>query len=285
MVGEDVLFNISPPVVGFCETVTTKSSMVCLGKSPNKHNRLYFTAEPLGEKLACALEQGKINLKDPKIMSKQLVEDFDWDKTSASKVWFFSGTNCLVDTSHSVQYLHEIKDSISAAFEWVISESVLCGEPMRGVRFNLVDALLHADTIHRGGGQIIPTARRVLYAAMLAASPCLMEPVYLADIQTEVDVVGKIYSCMAQRRGGVIEEVPKVGTPLCLVKAWLPVLESFGFAGVLREETSGRAFPQLIFDHWQVMEDERGVVVVMDVRKRKGLKEGLPAFEEYNDKL
>ena len=54
---------------------------------------------------------------------------------------------------------------------------------MRGVRFNIYDVTLHTDAIHRGGGQIIPTARRVLYACHLTASPKLMEPVYLVEIQ------------------------------------------------------------------------------------------------------
>ena len=54
---------------------------------------------------------------------------------------------------------------------------------MRGVRFNLYDVALHADAIHRGGGQIIPTARRVLYASLLTAEPRLCEPVYCCEIQ------------------------------------------------------------------------------------------------------
>ena len=54
---------------------------------------------------------------------------------------------------------------------------------MRGVRFDIHDVTLHADAIHRGGGQIIPTARRCLYACVLTASPSLMEPVYLVEIQ------------------------------------------------------------------------------------------------------
>jgi elongation factor 2 len=59
---------------------------------------------------------------------------------------------------------------------------------MRGVRFNIHDVTLHADAIHRGGGQIIPTARRVLYACALTAKPRLLEPVYLVEIQCpEVD--------------------------------------------------------------------------------------------------
>ena len=54
---------------------------------------------------------------------------------------------------------------------------------MRGVRFNIYDVTLHTDAIHRGGGQIIPTARRVLYASALTAEPRLMEPIYLVEIQ------------------------------------------------------------------------------------------------------
>lgn len=60
---------------------------------------------------------------------------------------------------------------------------------MRGVRFNVHDVTLHTDAIHRGGGQIIPTARRVLYACQLTANPTLMEPVYLVEIQVSVTAI------------------------------------------------------------------------------------------------
>ena len=65
----------------------------------------------------------------------------------------------------------------------LITQGVLCDENLRAARFNLYDVALHADAIHRGGGQIIPTARRVLYASMITAEPRLMEPVYLCEIQ------------------------------------------------------------------------------------------------------
>lgn len=54
---------------------------------------------------------------------------------------------------------------------------------MRAIRFDIHDVTLHTDAIHRGGGQIIPTARRALYACELTAEPRLMEPVYLVEIQ------------------------------------------------------------------------------------------------------
>jgi translation elongation factor EF-G len=89
-----------------------------------------------------------------------------------------------------VQYLNEIKDSVVAGFQWATKEGVLCDENMRGVRFNIHDVTLHADAIHRGGGQIIPTARRVFYASVLTAAPRLMEPVYLCEIQCPENVSG-----------------------------------------------------------------------------------------------
>ena len=59
---------------------------------------------------------------------------------------------------------------------------------MRGIRFNIHDVTLHTDAIHRGGGQIIPTARKCLLACMLTAQPRLLEPVYLVEIQVRSSV-------------------------------------------------------------------------------------------------
>jgi len=76
-----------------------------------------------------------------------------------------------VDKTQAVQYLNEIRDSMEAAFQWATKESVMTEENMRGIKFNVMDVSLHADAIHRGGGQIIPTARRVYYAAVLTGEP------------------------------------------------------------------------------------------------------------------
>jgi len=143
----------------------------------------------------------------------------------------------------AVQYLQEIKDSVEAAFQWATKEGVMTEENMRGLRLNIHDVTLHADAIHRGGGQIIPTARRVTYAGQLTATPKFVEPIFLVEIQCPDDAVGGIYQCLSSRRGIVIGEEPIAGTPLVNMKAYLPVAESFGFTQALRAATSGRAFP------------------------------------------
>merc|ERR1712078_677562 len=129
------------------------------------------------------------------------------EKDDTMKIWTFgpnsNGPNMFVDVAKGVQFLNEIKDSYEAAFQWATKEGVLCDENMRGIRFNIYDVTLHADAIHRGGGQIVPTARRVLYASALTAGPGMMEPVYLVEIQCPENAVGGIYGVLNRRRGHV----------------------------------------------------------------------------------
>jgi len=276
--------KISPPVVQYRETVAGDSSMTALSKSPNKHNRLYVSAAPLAEEVAKDIEAGKISPRDDfKDRARILADEHGWDVTDARKIWCFgpdtSGANLLVDMTKAVQYLNEIKDSVVSGFQWATREGPIAEEPMRNVRFNVLDVTLHSDAIHRGGGQIIPTARRVLYAATLLAQPGLLEPIYLVEIQVPEQALGGIYGVLTRRRGHVFSEEQRPGTPLFNLKAYLPVNESFGFTADLRSHTGGQAFPQSVFDHWAVLPGGSPLdpttkpgQIVQEMRKRKGIK-------------
>jgi len=288
--------KVGNPVVTYKETITEESNQMCLSKSPNKHNRLFVKAAPLQDELSQMIEDEKCGPKtETKERSKILVEQFEWDKTDSTKIWCFgpdtNGPNILVDVAKGVQFLNEIKDSFEAAFQWGTKEGAMCDENMRGIRFNIHDVTLHTDAIHRGGGQIIPTARRVMYASQLTGVPAFQEPVFLCEIQTPDDAVGPIYQTLTQRRGIVIGEEPLPGTPLVQMKAYLPVGESFGFTQALRAATSGRAFPQCSFDHWDQMSGDpleqgsKANDIVEAIRKRKGLKPGIPSLDNFIDKL
>ncbi|XP_002736742.1 elongation factor 2b-like [Saccoglossus kowalevskii] len=291
-----IQIKASDPVVSYRETVTEMSDRMCLAKSPNKHNRLFMRAAPLPDGLAEDIDNDEVTPKqEVKSRARYLAEKYEFDLTEARKIWCFgpegTGPNLVIDCTKGVQYLSEIKDSVIAGFQWASKEGVLCEENMRGIRFNIHDVTLHADAIHRGGGQIIPTTRRVLYACALTATPRLLEPVYLVEVQCPEVAVGGIYGVLTRRRGHVFEENQVAGTPMFLVKAYLPVMESFGFTADLRSNTGGQAFPQCVFNHWQVLPGDpfdhgsKPFTVVADTRKRKGLKEGVPALENYLDKL
>jgi elongation factor 2 len=291
-----VPLKISDPVVGYRETVKAESSIVALSKSQNKHNRLYAKALPLDEELTKGIENGAVSARDDfKSRARVLADEYGWDVTDARKIWCFgpetTGPNLLVDVTKGVQYLNEIKDSCVAAFQWATKEGVCCEENMRGIRLNVLDVTLHTDAIHRGGGQIIPTCRRVCYAACLLATPGLQEPVYLVEIQCPENAIGGIYSVLNKRRGQVFSEEQRPGTPMFTVKAYLPVMESFGFNGDLRSQTAGQAFPQSVFDHWEIMNGsplDKGSKIeelVKGIRTRKGLKPDIPPLDYYYDKL
>lgn len=73
--------NQGDPVVTYKETITNESSQMCLSKSPNKHNRLFVKAVPLGDDLSNDIEKETIGPKiDAKERSRILVEKYEWDK-------------------------------------------------------------------------------------------------------------------------------------------------------------------------------------------------------------
>jgi U5 small nuclear ribonucleoprotein component len=93
------------------------------------------------------------------------------------------------------------------------------------VKFKILDATIANEPIHRGGGQVIPAARRAAYSAFLMATPRIMEPIYLVEIQSPADCVQAIYPVLARRRGHVVQDTPKPGAPFYTVKAYIPVMD------------------------------------------------------------
>ena len=286
----------SAPVVIYKETVTAQSEQVCMSKSPNKQNRLYCVAMPLMEGLCEDIENGKITpAMDHQSLINILAGTYSWEVNEVARLWGFGpeskGPNLLVDFTSGVQNLHEIRASMESAFQWTACEGVLCGESMRGVQINVVDVTLHSDAIHRGGGQIIPTSRRVYYACELAAKPALQEPVFLWEIQVLSDYIAGMYECLNSRRGIFISEELVGRTPMIMVKALVPVAESLGLEKLLQNVTLGQVFSQCLFHHWQNVSGNpldlfsKAGEIVQEIRKNKGMRIAIPLLEEYSDQL
>jgi len=286
----------STPVVSYKETVSEVGAEA-MSKSANKHNRLTCHAEPLSEELNQDIENERITMKmEPKERTRAMVDTHGWDKSEVVKIWSFGpdneGPNIITDATKGCQFMNEIKDSMVTGFQVVTAAGVLCDENMRGMRVNVMDTTLHPDSIHRGGGQIIPTSRRVFYACQYKAEPRLQEPFFLVEITCPQECTGAVYSCLTQKRGEIDSEEQIEGTPITQIKAFLPVSESFGFTGYLRSHTAGQAFPSCSFHHYATMEsnplaevENQVKKIVQDTRVRKGLKPELFPLSHYEDKL
>ena len=306
----DVEVKVADPVASFCETVVETSALRCYAVTPNGRNKLTIVAEPLDRGLAEDIESGEISLTWPrKKVAGFLRENYDWDVLAARNVWAFGpdpqGPNVFLDDTLAGEVdknlLSSIRSSVVQGFQWGSREGPLCDEPMRSVKFKLVDAAVASEPMYRGGGQLIPTARRACYSAFLTATPRIMEPVYRVEIQTPAECIQAIYAVLAKRRGHVSADVPKPGTPIFIVKAFLPVMESFGFETDVRLSTQGQAFCLSIFDHWQVVPGDpldRTMILrplepapiaglardfMVKTRRRKGLSDDVSAEKFFED--
>jgi len=199
--------------------------------------------------------------------------------------------------------LYSVKDSVVQGFQWATREGPLCEEPIRNVKFKLLHANLAPEPILRGGGQIIPTARRVAYSSFLMATPRLMEPVYYSEIQAPADCISAIYTVLSRRRGHVTQDLPKPGSPLYTIKAFIPVIDSFGFETDLRSHTQGQAFCLSVFDHWQIVPGDpldKSIILrplepsppphlarefMVKIRRRKGLSEEVSVSKFFDEQL
>ncbi|KAG0348168.1 U5 small nuclear ribonucleoprotein component [Podila humilis] len=308
----EIDLKVADPVVRFCETVLETSSLKCFAETPNKKNKLTMIAEPLDRKIVEDIEGLKVSTEwTARELGNYFQENYDWDILAARNIWAFgpdmNGPNILVDdtlpSEVNKKLLKEAKDAIRQGFQWGTREGPLCDEPIRSVKFRIIGADLASEPIYRGSGQIIPTARRVCYSSFLMATPRLMEPVYSVEVQAPADCVAAVYTVLARRRGHVLKDIPKAGSPLYTVHAVIPVIESFGFETDLRTHTQGQAFAQQMFDHWQTVPGDplnKSIVLrplepspnqhlardfMIKTRRRKGLSEDVSVNKFFDQDM
>uniref|UniRef100_A0A667X3G6 Elongation factor-like 1 n=1 Tax=Myripristis murdjan TaxID=586833 RepID=A0A667X3G6_9TELE len=105
-------------------------------------------------------------------------------------------------------------------------------------------------------GQLIAAMKDACRHAFQAQPQRLMAAMYTCEIMATAEVLGRVYGVLGKREGRVLHEEMKEGTDMFIIKAILPVAESFGFADEIRKRTSGLASPQLVFSHWEVISSD-----------------------------
>lgn len=195
----------------------------------------------------------------------------------------------------------DVLDCLDAGFQMAVLQGPMCGEPVRGLAYFLSDVEVDWDLVAsqklrltQVTGPLIASLREACRSALLDWSPRLMLAMYECDVQASPEVLGKVHAVLSRRRGKVVGEEMRDGTSYFTVTAWLPVVESFGFADEVRKRTSGAASPQLVFRGFETFdldpfwvprteeeledlgekgERENVAKKYMDaVRKRKGMK-------------
>ncbi|MEM3783968.1 MAG: elongation factor EF-2 [Candidatus Bathyarchaeia archaeon] len=272
----------SKPIVVYRESVSGKG-IIAMAKSPNKHNRFWVQVEPLEEKVINMIEKGEIAEEmGRRQIGNLLFKEAEWPTEEARNVWAIDEhRNILVDLTKGIQYLREARETIIAGFRWACRAGPLCEEPLRGVKVKLMDAQLHEDPVHRGPAQIMPATRRAILGSFLTAKPVLLEPVYKIGVSVPAQWVGECSSIITRKRGRILSSEQKGA--LTMITGCVPVAETFGLSAEMRSATSGHAFWQCTFDHWEKVPENIASEVVRQIRERKGLPPEIPTYDMFID--
>ncbi|MBN2335313.1 elongation factor EF-2 [Candidatus Bathyarchaeota archaeon] len=252
-----------------------------MGKSPNKHNRIFFNFKPLDEKIMQLIRDGELSeILSSSRREEVLKEQAGWTTKEARQVFAINeNANLMIDTTVGIQGLREVKQHISGGFQWALANGPLAGETVRGILVDMVDIKLHEDPVHRGPAQMMPAVRQALFAGILSADPTLLEPIYKIQVRVPAEEMGNVTGLLSRKRGS-IHNVEQDG-PIVNVTGMVPVSETLGLSQEMRAATSGKAFWQMTFDHWAPVPDSMLPEVVKKIRTRKGMSPDPPRASEY----
>lgn len=152
----------------------------------------------------------------------------------------------------------QLADRIIQAFQLSTLRGPLCAEPTQGVAVFIEKLERRSSELAAGSrrddgvpmqqvGEILKMVQHSIHRGFLDWSPRIMLAMYSCEIASSTEVLGRVYSVITRRRGRILSEAMREGTPFFTIEALIPVVESFGFSEEIRKRTSGAAAPQLVF--------------------------------------
>lgn len=267
-----VEIETSPPVVVYREAITRPGEHEGEGKSPNKHNRLYFEAEPLPENIkelvtSNDLPDGRMKRDDRE--KWEALKEAGMDTKEARQVRNVFNGNIIVDGTRGIVHIGEIMEMVNDMFEDVMKKGPIAQEPCTGMKITLTDAKLHEDAIHRGPAQLYPAVRDGIRMAIASAKPLLYEPIQTILFDTPEEYVGEISKLISNKRGQLLDM--KAEGTMQQITAKIPVAEMFGMSNDLRSATGGRGSSSVIEQNFEKLPEDLQPQIIKQIRSRKGL--------------
>ena len=176
-----------------------------------------------------------------------------------------------------LQFVNEVKGgnipkefipSVQKGFESAMKNGVLAGYPMDSLKVTLVDGSFHPVDSDQLSFEI--AAIQAYKSACVKAGPVLMEPIMKLEVVTPEESMGDVIGDLNKRRGQVqgMDEARSGGR---IVKAMVPLSETFGYVTALRTITSGRATSSMEYDHHSPLSSSLAKEVLEEVKGRVDL--------------
>ena len=162
----------------------------------------------------------------------------------------------------------EFIPSVEKGFRDCLSNGVLGGFPMTGLKVTLTDGSFHPVDSDQLSFELV--AHQAFKKLCPMAGPVLMEPIMRVEVVTPEENMGDVIGDLNKRRGQV-EGMEEARSGARIVKAQVPLSEMFGYVTALRTITSGRATSSMEYDHHAPLSSAIAKAVLEEVKGRADL--------------
>ena len=180
----------------------------------------------------------------------------------------FEGRLQFVDEVKGGNVPKEFIPSVQKGFEKAMTNGVLAGYPLDNMKVTLIDGSFHPVDSDQLSFEIC--AIQAFKNASEKAGPVLMEPIMKLEVVTPEENMGDVIGDLNKRRGQV-EGMESSRTGTRIVKAKVPLAETFGYVTALRTITSGRATSSMQFSHYAQVSPSIAKQVLTEVQGRVDL--------------
>ncbi len=180
----------------------------------------------------------------------------------------FEGSLQFVDVVKGGNIPKEYIPSIQKGFQIAMKNGVLAGFPLDKLKVTLIDGSFHAVDSDQLSFEIC--AQMAYKEACAKAKPILLEPIMKMEVVTPEESMGDVIGDLNKRRGQV-EGMESSRTGARIVKAKVPLAETFGYVTALRTITSGRATSSMEFSHYAEVSSSIAKEVVAEFKGRTEL--------------
>ena len=175
----------------------------------------------------------------------------------------FEGDLQFVDQVKGGNIPKEFIPSIQKGFQLAMKNGVLAGFPLDSLKVTVIDGSFHAVDSDQLSFEIC--AQIAYKNACAKAKPVLLEPIMKMEVVTPEENMGDVIGDLNKRRGQV-EGMESSRSGARVVKAKVPLSETFGYVTALRTISSGRATSTMEFDHYAEVTNSIAKVVVAEAK-------------------
>ena len=181
--------------------------------------------------------------------------------------------NNLIENHSQVKIPENYLKQLVKGFKIGLKAGPLCDEPIMNLKIKLLDFNLKGKD-EDFGEKLMLCAKRVLFGGFLLTKPKILQPIYKIEIETTESNIGNVTNLLS-KNSAKIEHIISSGYDSRIL-AFISVKDSIKFSNKLRNLTSGKSRWQMIFSHWEKIQEKNQLKIISSIRMKKGRKIEIP---------